>query len=134
MLDLAPLFALGKGLAASAIATAGTTVTFTMPGTTTTDPDTLEPTTTPGAVGTSPAIVATITSSATGSALPGVEVRAGDWRIVLPPAFPDPAPLTVAKVTVCRDARLIGHSGTVLGCSRSSAGAVLTVYARPVTP
>jgi hypothetical protein len=132
VLDLGSLFALGKGLAGQAIATAGTTVTFSVPGTTTTDPDTLEQTTIPGSVASSPAIVATIASSATGAAVPGVEVRAGDWRVVLPPAFPDPAPLDVVKVTVCRDARFTGRTATVIGHARSSAGAVLAVYARPV--
>jgi hypothetical protein len=134
MVDLGPLFALGQALATSAIATSGTTVTLTLPEVTVINPDTLTLTTTPGLAVPHPAIVAPVASSRNEQPLPGVDVRAGDWRIVLPPSVPDPSPLVDVAVTACRDTAMIGRHATVLGCSRSSAGAVLTVFARPVHP
>lgn len=134
MVDLGPLFALGRALTADAIRTSGTEVTLTAPGTVTTDPATLDRTTTPGAAVASRAIVVQLTSAATDEPLPGIPVRAGDLRAILPPTVDDPTPATVLEVTRCRDARLVGKAAKVLGTVRSSAGAALVVYARPERP
>lgn len=134
MVDVGPLFTLARSLAADAIRTAGTDVTLTPPAVVATDPVTLQRTTTTPTPVPSKAIVAQLTSAATLEPLPGIEVRAGDLKVVLPPTVDDPDPGTLVTVTRCRDPRLVGQTGKVLGCARSSAGAVLTVYARPARP
>lgn len=134
MIDLAPIFSRARQLAAGAIQTAGTEVTLTTGASTVTTPGTLERTTTPGVATPAKAIVTQVQSSQTGELLPGVTVRAGDLRVVLLPTVSDPAPGVVLTVTKCRDARLVGAKAKVIGAGRSSAGAVLLVYARPVRP
>lgn len=128
MVDVGALFGLGKGLAAQAIRTAGTEVTLTPPPTGAVNRDTLAATTTTAA-GTSAKAI--LTAAGRTTTLPGLEVRATDWRLIMLPATEDPAPKTIVTVTRCRDARLVGATGKVLGSVRDSSGAVLVVYARP---
>lgn len=130
MPDLGPLFALGQSLAASAITTSGTTVRVET-RVTATDPDTLAPSTTATPLGSYAAIVAPAGMNVMHELLPGVEVHATDWRVVLLPDTPMPP---VGSWIVCEaslDPHLSGADARVLGAVVSSAGAVLTVYARP---
>ncbi len=132
MVDLTALFGLGQSLAGEAITTSGTTVIFEKV-TTDTDPITLEPTESAEALtGELPAIVVPAAAGGTlGQAVPGVEVRLGDWRVVLLPDTPVPAVGVEVRVVQCRDAHLVGRTAKILGSVQSSAGAVLTAYARP---
>lgn len=130
MVDLSRLFTVGKTLVAQAIATAGTTVAFSPAGAVTVDPDTLA--STPAGAAAAPVRgIVTILPGSSRDALPGVALRAGDWRITLLPAEPDHDPGSIVTVTACRDARLVGKSAKVIGGARSSAGAVYLVYGRP---
>jgi len=131
MVDLAPLFALGKGLVGEAIRTSGTEVTFTTPGTATLDRDTLQSTIVGAGAPVPARAIVVVLSARDILGLPGVDVRAGDWRILLLPATSDPAPLTLVEITRCKDTRLVGATAAVTGTRRDSSGAVLTVYARP---
>lgn len=132
MVDLSGLFELGQSLAGEAITTSGTTVVFENV-TTSTDPITLEETETAEPLtGELPAIVVPAAAGGTlGQAVPGVEVRLGDWRVVLLPDTPVPAVGVGVRVARCRDTHLVGRTAKVLGSAQSSAGAVLTTYARP---
>jgi hypothetical protein len=131
MVDLSGPLALAKSLAAGAIRTAGTRVRFET-RTTTTDPDTLEPTTPATVLGEYPAIVAPAGDvNAAPQLLPGVEVRPWDWRVVLLPNTPVPAVGVWVVVTRSRDPHLAGMEARVIGHTVNSAGAVLLVYARP---
>lgn len=136
MVDIAPLLALGQGLAAEAIRTSGTTVRVES-RVTVTDPGTLEKTVTATVVAAAaPGIVVPATRSATQAGtqpLPGVELRWSDWKVILLPDHPVPTEGLWLVVEACADPTLRGAAAKVLGHATSSAGAVLTVYARPVT-
>lgn len=129
-LDIGPYLALGQGLARAAITTSGTTVRFEDRATTT-DLETLTETVTATPVGTSvPGIVAPV-GGATAELVPGVELRTSDWKVVLTPDVTPPAPGVWVVVEMSRDPNLTSTAAKVLGHTVSSAGAVLTVYARP---
>lgn len=136
MADIGPLFALGQGLAAQAIRTSGTTVRVESRATVT-DRVTLETSLTATAVtAAAPGIVVPVTRSATQAGsqpLPGVELRWSDWKVILLPDHPVPTEGTWLVVEACADPTLRGAAAKVLGHATSSAGAVLTVYARPET-
>lgn len=129
MVDLAPLFAMGQALAGQAIDTGCTTIAIQQV-TTTTDPDTLEDVETATTMGTHPALIVPV-GAQTHQVVPGVELRSTDWKVILHPDVPAPPEGHRVLCTVSRDPRLPGRSATVLGAVSSSAGAVLTVYARP---
>lgn len=129
MVDLAPLFARAETLARQAIDTGGTTVAIQQVSTVT-DPETLEDVETATTIGTHPALIVPV-GAQTQQVVPGVELRSTDWRIILHPDVPEPPQGHRMLCTVSRDLRLPGRSATVLGSVSSSAGAVLTVYARP---
>lgn len=130
MVDLARIFSTAKTLAAQAITTAGTTVTFAPAGAVAVDPDTLD-STPAGVAAAAVRGIVTILPGSSRDALPGVHLRAGDWRITLLPSEPDHAPGSIVTVASCRDAQLVGRSARVIGGARSSAGAVYLVYGRP---
>lgn len=130
MVDLGPLFALGQSLARQAIDTGGTTIAI-QHVTTATDPDTLEEVETVTQVGDLlPALVVPV-GGTTQQVLPGVELRSTDWKVVLHPDVTEPPEGHRVLVTASRDVRLPGRHARVLGTVSSSAGAVLTVFARP---
>ena len=130
MVDIAPLLAMGKALAADAIRTGGTRVRFET-RVTTTDPETLEPTTDTDTLGEYPGLVTSASDGGNAQPLPGVEVRPWDWKVTLLPATPPPPVGAWAVVTRSRDPHLPGMDAQVLGHTVTSAGAVLAVYARP---
>jgi len=129
VVDVGPLFALGQALAAQAIDTGGTTIAIQRV-TTTSNPDTLENVETATTLGTHPALIVPV-GAQTQQVVPGVELRSTDWKVVLHPDVPEPPEGHRVLCTVSRDPHLPGRSATVLGALSSSAGAVLTVYARP---
>ncbi len=130
MVDAAALFARGKALAAQAIETGGTTVEIQSVETGA-DPDSLDEVETVMTVGDPhPALVVPVGDS-TRQVLPGVELRSTDWKVLLLPDVDAPPTGHRIAVTGSLDPRLPGTYGRVLGCVSSSAGAVLTVYARP---
>lgn len=129
MVDLTALFARAEALARQAIDTGGTTVAVQQV-TTVTDPETLEDVETATTIGTHPALIVPV-GAQTQQVVPGVELRSTDWRIILHPDVPEPPQGHRMLCTVSRDPRLPGVHGRVLGSVSSSAGAVLTVYARP---
>lgn len=129
MVDLTALFARAEALARQAIDTGGTTVAVQQV-TTVIDPDTLEDVETATTLGTYPALIVPV-GAGTQQALPGVELRATDWRVILNPDVPEPPEGHRVLCTVSRDPRLPGVHGRVLGSVSSSAGAILTVYVRP---
>jgi len=131
MVDLAPLFSLAEQLARQAITTAGTTVRFET-RTDNIDPTTLTRSATATVLTRAPAIVTTVgVISATHPLGPGVQMRDGDYRIVLEPDVSPPPVMSWMVVETCRDPNLTGHEGQVLGHVVNSAGAVLIVFARP---
>jgi hypothetical protein len=131
VVDIGPLFALGQGLAAEAIRTSGTTVRFESRYSTT-DQLTLETSTTATTLWEDvPAIVVPVVGRNTGQPLPGVEIRWTDWKIILLPDQPVPVEGQWMVVETSADPVLPGVSAKVLGHVTSSAGAVLTVFARP---
>ncbi|WP_169165100.1 hypothetical protein [Cellulomonas taurus] len=135
MVDLSPIFATAESLVRQAVASASTEVTITTGGRRFTDPDTLQEVAEGGTtVGPVAAIVAPVSSGQTTEALPGLEVRARDWKVVCTPDMDDPDPAALIEVTASRDTQLITRTATVLGAVRSSAGAALIVYARPTRP
>lgn len=129
MSDLGPLFALGRSLATQAINTGGTTVRVEM-RTQSTDPETLATTVTAVVQGSHPALVVPV-GGATAQLLAGVELRTSDWKVVLTPDVTPPVTGAWIVVTASKDPHLPGREAKVLGHVLSSAGAVLTVYARP---
>lgn len=134
MVDLAPLLALGKSLAAEAVRTAGTRVRFET-RTTTTDPGELETRTTTVVLGEYPGIVTSAgNANAAPELLPGAEIRGGDWKITLLPATTPPPVGAWVVVVRSKDPNLTGMDGKVLGHASTSAGAVLAVFARPGRP
>lgn len=129
MIDLTGLFALGQGLAGQAIDTSGTHVeTGTVQ--TVTDPDTLERAETFTPTWAANAIITTIGTGTT-EPVPHLDVKLGDWRIITHPNLAPPEPGHVIKVTQSRDPNLAGKQAKITGHTITSAGAVLTIYARP---
>lgn len=130
MVDVAPLFALGQGLAEQAIATGGTTVRAET-RTATVDPDTLEPVVSPVPVFAETGALVVPAGTLTSQPLPGVEVRVTDWRVILPTATTPPPVGAHLVVVTSRNPNLPGKAATVLGRVSGSDGAVLVVFARP---
>jgi|GEM_PF-2808233 len=135
MVDVSPLFALGQALAEEAIDTSGTTVRFETRATVI-DPDTLTDTTTATALtGTIPALVVPAgNANATVQPVPGVDVRPGDWKVLVKVANPVPPAGSWVVIVTSRDPHQPGLEARVTGATISSAGAVLMVFARPGTP
>lgn len=131
MVDLSPLFAIGEALVRDAVRTGGTTVRLET-RVTTRDPDTLRDTVATTVLGTHPALVVPAGNvNATTDPVPGVELRPGDWKVVLAPDVTPPPVGAWVVVEASRDLHLPGMDAKVLGHSISSAGAVLLVFARP---
>lgn len=128
-IDLQAMFALGEGLARAAITTSGTTVRCET-RTPTTTPGTLDYQDTPVTVWERPGII-TPAGILTGQPIPGAEVRSTDWRVTLTPDTPVPPARSWVVAAASRDPNLTGRGAQVIGHILSSAGAVLTVYARP---
>lgn len=128
MADVGVLFELGKGLAATAIKTGGTTVRIETrtEGATLTAPDTVTP-----VVGPIPALVVPAGDRQATQALPGVDIKVTDWRVILlPDTTPPPVGSWVVVVT-SKNPILPGLDAKVLGWVADSSGAVLAVFARP---
>lgn len=128
MIDLEPLFELGKGLAAGAIRTGGTTVRIETREETT---DTLDGPVTTTPLGEHDALIVPAGDRNAAQVLPGVDIKITDWRVIL---LPDVAPPPVGSWVVCTGSKspvLPGLDAKVLGSVVDSSGAVLTVFARP---
>lgn len=129
-LNLGQLFDRARALVDQAIDSAGTTVTFSRT-VTTRNPDTLEATDATSDAATVPALVVVLGASDL-EPVPGIPIRAGDWRIVCKYAA-GLAPSSGELVTVAssRDPRLVGRVADVSGTVVDSTAALTTVYARP---
>lgn len=131
MVDLGPLFALGKRLADGVVRTSGTRVRAYTETTVTLDDLTQVIDTTPLYEG--PMIVTVAVQGGTGSSefLPGFDIRPGAWQITALPAAPDLPEGTILEVTRCADRALVGKRAKTLTCVRDSSGAVMKVIGEP---
>lgn len=132
MVDLAPVFDIAESLVRQAVTSAGTTIRV-QTTTTVTDPVTLDRVESVEVHDEGPAIVAPMTGTVS-QPLPGVELRLGDWRVVLTPDHEPPKEGREIMVVTSRDLRLPGRKAIVLGHVLSSAGAAVVVFARPERP
>lgn len=134
-IDLARLYATGQRLVTQAIKTSGTRVRL-YTETATTHPDTLVRTTSTTVLYEGPAVLTVQTLGGTGSdeAVPGIEVKPGDWKVLLLPAAPDVEPGTFVSVVKCRSRQMVDRSAKVTAAPRDGSGALLTVFARPKDP
>ncbi len=131
MVDLGPLFALGKRLAGEAIRSSGTRVrAFTQ---TTVTGDDLAQSTVTTVLYEGPMIVTVAVQGSAGSSefLPGFDIRPGAWQVTALPAAPDLPAGTLLEVTRCADKHLIGRRAKVLACVRDSSGAVAKIVGEP---
>ena len=129
MFDLTGLFALGEGLARQAISTSSTriavgTVTKTV------DPETVAEVETFTEQWADDAIVTNVSAKDI-TAAPNLDLRLTDWRVLTYPEQTPPEPLQIVRVTDSRDPNQPGREATVLGHVVTSAGAILTIFARP---
>lgn len=129
MFDLTGLFALGEGLARQAISTSSTRIAV---GTVAkmVDPETVTEVETFTEKWSSGAIVTPVGNTAV-TAAPGLDLRLTDWRVLTYPEQTPPEPQQIIRVTASRDPNQVGREAVVLGHTVTSAGAVLTIFARP---
>lgn len=127
MVNLAPLFALGENLVRQAVQSGGTQIRVETRVETTPGRFVAETSTTYDAL----VVQAAGGAGIAGEPVPGVEVRFGDWLVVLTPDTPDPVVGQRVVVATSRDVSFEGREAKVTGVVRTSAGAVLLVYARP---
>lgn len=129
MVNVGGLFELGQSLARQAITTAGTRVA-NIKVEASTDPETLERVETVTDLWEADGIVITL-SPANYVPVPGLDIKLGDWRIIVLPETQIPVEGSTVEVRSSMDPNLPTQRGTVLGTVSTSAGAILDIYARP---
>lgn len=126
MVNLEPLFATARTLAAQAIETGGCEVRVETrtPGQNLGDPDTITP------HDTYPALITPAGDTAT-PLVPGLVMRPTDWRVLFLPNTPPPP---IGSWIVCVSnphPHLVEQDAKVTGHGVDPSGSVLTVYAEP---
>jgi hypothetical protein len=128
VVDLQPVFARARQLAADAVNTSGCTVRISTE-TESIDPDTLTTVRSTKPLSESGALVRHANENP--GTLPGLEVRAGDYVVAMLPDVADPPVGSIVTVVTSVAGAPAGRLGTVRGCVRDAAGALVRVLVRP---
>lgn len=128
MVDLQPLFTRARTLVAQAIATSGCTVRLE----TRTDGANLGDPPTTTVHGVFPALVGPAADILATQALPGLDVKATDWRVILNPTTTPPKVGDWAVIETSPHPHLQDQEARITGFGVDPSGSALMVYARPV--
>lgn len=127
MVDLQPLFAKAKTLVGQAIATSGCTVRVE----TRTDGANLGDPPTITVHGTYPALVGPAADLMAAQALPGLDVKSTDWRVLLAPNTTPPKVGDWVVIETSPHPHLAGQDAKITGFGVDPSGSTLMLFARP---